>query len=275
MRMTLVRALLLLAVGCGQGSSTDTTSKPAGASTVSCDPLAPTVLPIVGGRIAGVGKDPAGTLYLVDEVERVGLRLFVSQGMSLPRRRVWGTAGEGSGPGARVLVSSEDEAGELNLQIEVGDAGPTKMGLLRGRIPSSKFFTVGVDGVELQVLPSKVPDGYHLENLPGTFGVSYLGSVADGRVVLVTSPSVDTRYEDFRLFFGPADRLIERPLVRVAVGSYSTLVFTVDGREAIAVFGSPLNTFVTSMLTIDGDSQPLTVSDARTPPPGASFFCLH
>ncbi len=271
MRMTVACVLLLGWVGCGQ---TDP-AKPAGAAaTVSCDPLAPKVLPVAAGRLAGIGRDAAGTLYMVDEVDRVGLRMFVSRGMSLARRPVWGTAGSGSGPGAQILVSSEDDGGPFNLQIEVGDPGPTRMGLLRGPQPSSKFFTVGVDGTTLEVLPLQVPDGYQLQNLPGTFGVTDLGSVADGRVVLVVSPSVDALYEDFRLFFGPVDHLIERPLVRVAVGSYSTLVFTVDGQEATAVFGSPLNTFVTSMLTLDGVSQPLTVASSAMLPAGASFFCL-
>jgi hypothetical protein len=59
------------------------------------------------------------------------------------------------------------------------------------------------------------------------------------------------------------------------VGSYSTIEFTVDGQPATAVFGSPLNTAVTSTLTIGGQSQPLTVADRPAPPPGARFFCLR
>jgi hypothetical protein len=269
-----VLAAVLLVAGCGEETPTDSTSKPANTNP-TCDPLASTALPVTVGRIAGVGKDAAGNLYLVDQVERVGVRLFVSRATTLARRRVSGSGEIGSGPGSQILVLSEDDAGPFNLQIDVGATAPARMGLLRGPLPGSKTFEIGTDGEALQVLPSEVPADYHLENLPGTFSVGYQGSVPDGRVVLVIGPDVDARLEDDRVFFGTADRLVERPMVRVSVGSYSTIEFTIDGQPATAVFGSPLNTAVTSTLTIGAQSQPLTVPDRPALPPGARFFCLR
>jgi hypothetical protein len=268
---------ILLALACDQGSSTSAPASPVSAAE-ACDPLTPVTLPVAPGKVVGLGQDAAGTVYLVDAAERASssYRVFVSRGaMTLVRLVVTGSGGDASVPGSRVLVSTEDASGPFQLEIEGGDAGPSRMGLLRGPLPSSKFFTIGVDGDTLKVLPPADVGGYTLQNLPGTFDVALLGRVADGRMVVVIGPDVDARLEDFRVFFGPADHLIERRLVNAAVGSYSSIRFAVDDdHQATAVFGSEFNTFVTSHLEIDGQSLPLAVSDDRAALAGATFYCV-
>jgi hypothetical protein len=251
----------------------DAPEAPPAPAPVACDPLATVALRITAGEVVAVGKDAAGTVYMVDRAPPSRDRLFVSRGMVLVRQPVWGSGESGSGTGSLLLLSGGEASAPFNLQIERGRSGPARMGLLRGDIPSSKFFTIGVDGEVLEVLPSGVVDNYRLQNLPGTFSIEHLGATADGRLIIVISPDVDTRYEDFRLFLGPPDHLLEHPIVRVSRGSYTRIAFTLDGREAIARFGSPLSPAVTDALLADGQSEPLTVPAVKSKPAGAIFFC--
>jgi hypothetical protein len=263
-----VLAALAGLAACDQARSPSSAEQPA----TACDPLAAVVLPVTLGTVLAVGKDAGGTLYVVEQpANSSSQRLFVSRAMTLARQRVSGSGQEGSGPGSRLLISADDSSGPYHLEVEMGASGAARIGLLRGPIPRTKFFTIGVDGEVLEVRSTRDLDGYRAENLPGTFSIEHAGSVPDGRWVVVTSPDVDTHYEDFRLFFGPPERLVERPVLGVARGSYTTITFTVDGREAKVVFGSQFNTFVSSELVIDGQSQALTAASAK--PDGATFFC--
>ena len=58
-------------------------------------------------------------------------------------------------------------------------------------------------------------------------------------------------------------------------GSYTTIAFTLDGREAITRFGSPLSPAITDALLADGQSEPLTVPALKSKPAGATFFCTR
>jgi hypothetical protein len=254
---------LALAAGCS-GSP---------AQPVSCDPLATTTLPITAGTFVAAGKDSAGTVYLIDEAPAGHQRLFVSNGQVLQRQPAGGTGEIGDSRASYLIVTSTSGGSELQVAVERGPAGPTKMGVHRGPL-SGKTFMIGMEGEQLTLLASADVKTFTLANLPGEVNIEHLGTLPDGRLLLVTSPAVDFNYQAFRLFFGPRDHLVERTgSLQVTRGSYTRLTFDVDGHKAEAVFGSELAPSVMSQITIDGTTQPLAVESPVRRPEGAAFFC--
>ncbi len=78
----------------GDGGLTETSGPPADAGP--CDPLAPHELPVILGKVLGVGKGSTSTLYLADEAPATyQYRVFVSQGNVLWRKRVMGSGSNG------------------------------------------------------------------------------------------------------------------------------------------------------------------------------------
>jgi hypothetical protein len=138
---------------------------------------------------------------------------------------------------------------------------------------TTKTFAIGSEGEELTLLGPSDLAGFSFQNLPGTVHVEHFATLSDGRLLLVTSPDVDPSYEAFRLFMGPADDLRERDGVKVTRGSYTQISFNLNGRTALAVFGSTLAPAIVSALTVDGQSEPLTVAPPGSKPEGATFHC--
>lgn len=208
--------LVFVVVGCGNGGG-------AGQSTGSiasrpCDPLAAHELPVTLGTVLGVGKDMGGTVYLADHVVEKSLdRVFVSTGTVLFRRRVSGSGSSGGGADMDYTFSFDAGDGSKGraLLIQRRGGAVTAMGLG----PGGKDFigTPGATDESLTVLGDHLPSGYTLRNLPGEVTIEYVADIDDGNgsVIVVTRPTDDSDYTDFRVFFGQETRMTEAHVVNV------------------------------------------------------------
>lgn len=121
--------------------------------------------------------------------------------------------------------------------------------------------------------------GMPLHNLPGTILVEYAAELPDQRVMVVTRPEDDWTYDDFRLFLGQVDSLLERrvdSVVRYKDGGSTTITFELDGAKAVASFPvvSTPDGFKPGQatLTAAGKAEDLTrLADA---PAGAAYRCF-
>jgi hypothetical protein len=52
------------------------------------------------------------------------------------------------------------------------------------------------------------------------------------------------------------------------------VTFDLDGQTAQVVIGSNLAPAIVSQLTVNGESQPLTVAPPGSKPDGATFYCM-
>jgi hypothetical protein len=268
------RALGVLAASAALGSCGGGAALPPNASK-ACDPLADEPQPIALGKVLGVGRDANGILYVIDQPSQGEARLFVSDAMTLTRRPVAGT-GSGSRPGGgsfEIVTSGSGDA-QLSVQIETDMAGTVAMGVVHGAL-ATKTFTIGMQGETLTVLGADALKGYTLQNLPGTIYVEYDATLADGRTMVVTRPDVDWSYSDFRVFLSTASTspLLERKVVNVGRGSFTDILFDLDGTQAKAHFSSDLAPG-SSTLMVGPDSFELTVMPPGTRPVGLTFLCL-
>ncbi len=256
---------LILLAGCGGSSSTSSSS-----ARHPCDPLAANAQPVSLHTIVGIGKDSNGTLYVVDQVDFGTFQVFVSSQGGLYRQRI-----AGSGQTSNLYVFSvTDHTPQFTLEVSI-ENGKTRMGVVTGPF-NGKSFTIGQQGEELTVVGKDAIAGMPLHNLPGNIVVEYAEQLPDQRVMVVTRPQDDWTYQDFRLFLGPLDKVLERRVDNVARGNSTTILFELDGSQATAFF--PL-TFTSTgavegqaTLTVDGKTSNLTkLTDA---PPGASYHCF-
>jgi hypothetical protein len=236
-----------------------------------CDPFAVVTKAITLGEVVAVGRERSGALDVIDRPASGQLRVFVSEGQTLKRQRTLGSGESNGGPGSWMVVTFGESSDPANLQVEFGAAGPVAMGLVRGSLPAKKMFDLATEGEKLELMGADAIRGFTLANLPGTVAVERSASLADGRLIVVTSPEVDTTYEDFRLFLGPPDRVVERKVINVSQSrsGVTFIEFTLDGARAEAVFGSSLSPDTPSTL----NGEPLTLAPAGTRPPGASYLC--
>lgn len=266
--------ILALLLGCTGGGAPDgSSSSGAGRSPGSarepqaCSPLEGETQPITLDKVIGAGRHTDGTIYVLDE-GRPDYRAFVSEGSSLQRKKV---AGSGSAPGW-VSVTVTDSNGPFALKVETSNGVPTRMGVFRGEL-KDKTFAIGTEGDVLELVDASTYASLAVRNIPGTVNVEYDASTSDGRRIVVTRPEVDWSYEDFRVFFGTPERMVERPVRNVSRGSSTYITFDVDGVEHDAVFGSSLSPSITSTLTANGQRADLVVKEAE-PGVGLTYFCL-
>jgi len=223
----------------GTGGASGTGGQPSGGSA-ACDPLAPQEQPITLGTVLGVGKGPDGTTYLADEITSPSMldRVFVSEGQFLVRKRVTGSGQNGGAPDQASYTFSFDDGGSgtaLLLATEMGQA--TAMGL---GPPNTKGF-IGDPGAvttPLTVENRSVLADFTLKNLPGEVTIEYVADLDDGSEIVVTRPTDDGTYDDFRLFWGSPGGLVERLVTNVsrARSGGTTIEFRYDGGTATATF---------------------------------------
>jgi hypothetical protein len=255
------------------------TSKP------TCDPFAAMPKPIALGTVLGAGQSADGTLYVADQFNSLQ-RVFVSDATgTLVRRRVSGSGFSSNGSGLNLYdFSSEGPDGQFVLQIEKPAAGPVRMGVVQGTLTDRKSFTIGQDGEELTVLPTGSTATMPVRNLPGDVTVEYIATSSLGEQLVVTRPTDDWSYTDFRLFLGPAGVLNEYPVtnvMRATDGGSTTITFTYDySPSATAVFpvitvisdgGSPGFAPGPATLATYGTTRSLTRESTL---PSAIYYCL-
>jgi hypothetical protein len=234
------------AVACTGGYCVDSNGQKlesgGGSTPAPCDPLAAHELPVTLGTVLGVGKDSAGTTYMADHVVATSAdRVFVSEGTSLFRKRVIGSGSSGGPPDADytfTFVEGFDAATARSLLIQQRGGVVTAMALGPGS--DKKFIPDGGPATgALTVLDDSVLSTFTLRNLPGTVSVQYVADVSDGHVIVVTQPTDDSDYTDFRLFYGASESaMVERRVVNVTrTRSGSTdIQFEVDGATYTAHF---------------------------------------
>lgn len=209
-----------------------------GSGYVACDPLTPHELPVTLGTVLGVGKDSAGKTYLADEVTTPSQtdRVFVSDGSSLFRKRVTGSGQNGGGADTDYSLSFEDGANTPALLIQIRGGKTTGMGLGSG---GKQFFgDPGAVTTDLTVEDPKVVQDFTLRNLPGDVTIEYVAKVDGGEALVVTRPTDDWTYTDFRLFFGGLSTMDELPVKNVtrARSGGTTIEFFVADATWVATF---------------------------------------
>ncbi|HLK37622.1 MAG TPA: hypothetical protein VKU41_12770 [Polyangiaceae bacterium] len=244
---------LLAATACGGGASVAAGgvagSKEAGpveggetAAEVACDPLAsaPTTL----GSILGVGKDPAGTIYVVDDGGIPGqpsiARVFVEVGGSLVRQDVIGSGSNGASEDIETFQSADGSTAPRDLDIQLAGATATSMTL--GPEGSGKSRIEGMDAgaaTPLTLVDPSTVAGLPAVDLPGA--VAYVADGTDGSAIVVTEPlENDVGSAAFRLFYGPPSDLQERTIVSFeqALSGYPTFGFAVGSQTYVMAISS-------------------------------------
>jgi hypothetical protein len=272
-------AVLSILVACSSAS----TSPPTG---TACDPLAthPTTL----GIILGVGKDPAGTLYVVDQggvpTQPSIVRVFVVSQGSLVRQDVIGSGGVGAGEDIETFQSADGSTAPRDLDVQLEGQKATSMTL--GAEGSAKAKIDGLDAgaaTPLVLVDPSVVQGMRAIDLPGA--VSYVAEAADGHAIVITAPlENDLGTAAFRLFYGTPAAMVERPIVSFnqALSGYPTIGFTVGSQSFVMDIssvpspdGGPFEAPGPVTLTGDGHAVPFTL---RLPTPttlvGFTFSCV-
>ena len=255
----LLAAVLSMACGAGSGNPTQ------------CNPLGSSAATIQLGTVIGAGKHADGTIYVAD---RLGddSRVFVSSGTTLQRRRIAGSGQLGST--AYVFTISDEPA--FILKIEVSSGSASRMGVIRGAF-AGRDFEIGQQGDVLEVLPADAVAGMTVANLPGEVFVEYAASLPDGRHLVVVRPNDDWTYEDFRLFLGTPERMLERHVLSVSRGrdgGTTHIDFVEDGATVQAYFPSPIGgpSYPPPSLT-EGDRQSVLTLLGSDAAPAHTYFC--
>jgi hypothetical protein len=226
--------------------------------------------------VVAAGKQADGTLIVVDRTGSGENHVFVSQPGALVRQRVIGSGSgnDAAGMWLQFALGTTDMPWSLRVELPAGAA--PRMGVVRGPL-DSKTFVIGEKGEVLTIVGPEAYAGLAVRNLPGDVYVEYLGTVEDGRRLVVTRPADDFRYEDFRLFLslGAPDHLVERMVIEVSRardGGTTDIRFDLDGAVAVAHFPAPqLGGGAT--LTAGGRTLTITTQPPGTRPEGVAFFC--
>jgi hypothetical protein len=270
-RSSIRSALVLVALGLGAACDAGQLTT----GNVPCTPLASEpAAPIALGTVLGIGRHADGTIYVLDDRGSSDYRAFVSSGTVLNRKRVSGSGSGQETGGAWYVASVPDPTAPFLLKVD-NTTGSLRMGVLRGPI-TDRDFVIGDAGDVLDVLTADAIAGMTVLDLANDPQVDYLAHLPDGRMLLVIRPSVDASYEDFRVFVGTADQMVERRVTRVERardGGSTWIDFALDGGQATAFFPSPL-TGGDATLTTDGATLTLATEAAGTRPTDGAFVCL-
>jgi hypothetical protein len=242
----------------------------------ACDPLKGEERPITLGKVIAIGRDGGGVLYVLVQPDEGDYQVFVSEHGVLQRHRVLGS---GSGDSMWITVSVE-AAPQFGLYVKLdtnGDATSMRRFDPADVVDKSQQ----PDGEDLDVLDESAIDDLELRNLAPGVAIEYLGTLEDGRRVLVVHPTDDYGYEDFRVFLGTPKKMLEREVKNVSRSkSGPTFIeLTLDDKPATLDFeitwlGDHVE-YGNSTLETDGDTLSITLEhdpDA-TAADGLKFFC--
>jgi hypothetical protein len=184
----------------------------------SCNPLTPLDLPVKLGTVWGMGRDDAGTTYLVNsyDVAEYWRGVFVSEGNVLVRRElvpVVGALGGQTDTGKWDRLEFDD--GSRSMQIVVtrtfSQDHPEDFVTTAMSIGPAGATTDGLTPLTLE--DPSVISGFTLKNLSDPDGINFLAYVDDGTVILATHRVLEAPEEnDARVFWGRPDDVRERRL---------------------------------------------------------------
>jgi hypothetical protein len=226
--------------GSDGGSGEDGSCDPLEQTTEPCDPLETTIVPIELVDVLIVGKDSAGTFYVVDQTTPNDFNVFVSDGGTLYRKFIAGSSYDyEDGVGDSYSFSIEDDGAEYTVLVSIDDAGTSQMAVVPGQYVGY-IDDMGEDGELLTVLDESAIADMGVENLPGVIKIEYLAEVDDGSSIVVTRPFYDwTDLMDSRLFYGQADDMIEREILkfeRAEDGGSTWITFVLDCSTSAEVY---------------------------------------
>lgn len=277
-------ALVLATSGCNGASNARAPGDPA--AETSCDPLATHPTPL--GTILGAAKDPAGTVYLVDEfglaMQLSVVRVFILMGNSLVRQDVIGSGEIRMTEDIETFQSADGSTAPRDLDIQLD--GGKALSMTLGPEGSAKSRLEGIDAsapTPLVLIDPSTVQGLPAIDLPGS--VNYVADSPDGHAIVVTSPlDNEVGFGAFHVFYGTPSLMQERPIVSFlqAGSGYPSIGFTVDSQTLVMAIsslpptdGGLLNQPGPVTLTGGGQSVPFTL---RLPTPttlaGFAFMCL-
>lgn len=262
--------LMILGVGLCLGACS---AEPA--ALKACDPFADEPQSLALGTILAAGADANGVLYVVEQPaggSESELRVFVSEGDALNRKRVLGSGSGGSGDFS-ISFEAGSAPSRLVFQRRAGEL--TGMALAHDR-ERSFLDALGPEAERLTLVEEREVRDRALHNLSGEIVLEHLGSVDDGsgvHTIVVTRPRDDWSYEDFRLFYGAQGRLIEREIENVSRGNATFIDFDVEGVTYHVVFGSALGPTESTLRVGTVDYEVQAEMDATSVPAGMRFEC--
>jgi hypothetical protein len=225
-------ALAPFAGGCNAGD--DPVDEDA---VVACDALSAPEQAIELGDVLAAGRAADGQVYVLSETDDGELLAFVSEDGVLQRRRV---LGEGSGnEGSKTSRQATVEgAPAFTLYLETSADGVIVF--VRTESEERIVSLDDIDAAEmLELLAEDELTDLEPSNLAPLVWIEYFGTLDDDRRVLVVRPADDWAFEDFRVFLGTPDRMLERDVgdvVRARDGGSTTIELTIDGEAAVLDF---------------------------------------
>ena len=105
----------------------------------------------------------------------------------------------------------------------------------------------GAAQVPLTVVDAGVVSGFKLQNLPGI--VQHVADVSNGNAIVVTAPMDAWGTSGFRLFYGPAGKMVEYPIVMYNGDDYGQYVSFLIG-------ATTYNAFFNDPFEVDGGTGP-------------------
>jgi hypothetical protein len=268
--------------GIGTTGSTGSTdgavgSGTTGAAPAACSPLDQKSVPTELTNVVGIGKHADGTIYAIDQSpnQNVGYRVFASLGSNLIRQPIAGSGqSSAGGPSSSLVFTVSDSYLPFTLKADLSGQTATAMGVIRGST-TGRDFTIGAEGDVLQLVGTDALQGFTVSD-PLQYLISlYYATLDDGSAVVVLRPAFDWTYSDFRVFYGTPANMEERRVTsaEATLSGVAYIEFSLDGVTAMAVFGSPQLSNVSSSLTIGGGPmQPLNVQSSV--PTSLSYYCL-
>ncbi len=272
----------LLAVGLTVASGCSETGETGATGDVPCTPLAAApAAPIALDTVLGIGKHADGTIYVLDQTS-TGTRAFVSaygatfsDPVTLHRKEVSGSGSGARDAGTWYVVTVLEPSAPFVLKVD-DTSGVLRMGVVRGTF-ADRDFAIGETGDVLTVLTAESIAGIAAFDLPEGPVIEYWAQLPDGRALMVTRPGHDWDYEDFRLFLGTTERLVERSVLsvdRARDGGTTTILFTLDGAPATAYFPAPISDAGAS-LTTAGATVSLSIGPTASVPSTLTYLCLR
>jgi hypothetical protein len=278
MRLGAFGVCALMLACAAQGGETTTDSDEAG--IVACQPLETEAVAVELDEVLAAGQSEAGVVYVIGKVDNEP-RVFVADGSELVLEVESGSGQTTTEEGTLTSFTFYERDPILHVELWQGQDGTQRMGVLAGELPDGvKQFEIGTVGEELA--PVDVAQVAQLEprRILNEVVVVYAAELADGRHLLVLRPDQLASPEDYRVFFGPSERLQERALTsieRARDGGSTTVDFLVDGEPATAFFPVVL---VNEMfergeptLTVAGTALDIALTPDGAAPANADYFC--
>lgn len=243
----------------------------------SCDPLQADEQPIMLDNVIAVGRDDQGVLYVLDDPEDSDYQVFVSEHDALQRHRVLGS---GSGDSMWISVSVEADP-QFGLYVTL-DASGEAASMRRFDSADVKDKSQEPEGDDLDLLDQSAIEDMKLRNLSPEVAIEYSGTIEDGRRVLVVRPNDDWSYEDFRVFLGTPQKMLEREVksvLRAKDGGSTTIDFMLDGEPATLRFPvvNAGDHIEPGDSTLASDGETLSIALEKDPDPTTAgalkFFC--